>query len=113
MSTSSPRVPLPSGFPEGASLPAVVIELGEMFAAAGRELSLVGGPVRDLFIGRDSGDLDFTTDADPDAIEAIGKGWADPAWAWADPDAASGRGRRRAGVPLGARIGQGGSCLQP
>ena len=80
MSTSSPRVPLPTGFPEGASLPAVVIELGERFAAAGRELSLVGGPVRDLFIGRDSGDLDFTTDADPDAIEAIGAGWADAVW---------------------------------
>ena len=34
-------------------LPAVVIELGELFADAGHELSLVGGPVRDLFLGRD------------------------------------------------------------
>ncbi|MDO5633386.1 MAG: CCA tRNA nucleotidyltransferase [Micrococcus sp.] len=80
MSTSSPRVRLPAGLPADATLPAVVIELGELFAAAGHELALVGGPVRDLFLGRDSGDLDFTTDADPDAIEAIGARWADATW---------------------------------
>ncbi|UNK46004.1 CCA tRNA nucleotidyltransferase [Arthrobacter sulfonylureivorans] len=61
-------------------LPAVVIELGELFAGAGHELSLVGGPVRDLFLGRISPDLDFTTDADPDATIAVVKKWADTFW---------------------------------
>ena len=57
-----------------ATRPAVA-ELGELFAAAGHELSLVGGTVRDAFLGRGLGgddlDLDFTTDATPDETEAI------------------------------------------
>ena len=71
---------LPSGFPDGAWLPDVVVELGEVFAAAGFELSLVGGPVRDLFLGRTSPDLDFTTDATPDEIISAVSGWADAHW---------------------------------
>ena len=80
MTDSAARVPLPAGLPADAALPAVVVELGRRFAEAGHELSLVGGPVRDLFLGRGSGDLDFTSDADPDAIERIGAGWADATW---------------------------------
>ncbi|WP_291044641.1 CCA tRNA nucleotidyltransferase [Herbiconiux sp.] len=45
--------------------------LAEAFAAAGHELALVGGPVRDAFLGRAITDLDFTTDATPDEILAI------------------------------------------
>ena len=71
---------LPSGFPDGAWLPDVVVELGEVFAAAGFELSLVGGPVRDLFLRRTSPDLDFTTDATPDEIISAVSGWADTHW---------------------------------
>ncbi|MBE1514982.1 CCA tRNA nucleotidyltransferase [Nesterenkonia halotolerans] len=71
---------LPSGFPDGAWLPDVVVELGELFAARGFELSLVGGPVRDLFLGRTSPDLDFTTDATPDQIIATVSGWAEAHW---------------------------------
>ena len=71
---------LPSGFPDGAWLSDVVVELGEVFAAAGFELSLVGGPVRDLFLGRTSPDLDFTTDATPDEIISAVSGWADAHW---------------------------------
>ncbi|WP_281276214.1 CCA tRNA nucleotidyltransferase [Flexivirga caeni] len=55
-------------------------ELGGMFAAAGHELALVGGPVRDLFLGRSSHDLDLTTSARPDQIEALLKPWADATW---------------------------------
>ncbi|MDQ0260738.1 CCA tRNA nucleotidyltransferase [Sinomonas atrocyanea] len=58
----------------------VVLELGRRFAGAGFELSLVGGPVRDLFLGRTSPDLDFTTDATPDETLAVVKGWADAHW---------------------------------
>jgi len=45
--------------------------LAAAFSAAGHELALVGGPVRDAFLGRECKDLDFTTDATPDQILAI------------------------------------------
>src|ERR1700712_5467023 len=49
----------------------VVDRLARAFAAAGHELALVGGPVRDAFLGRPVSDLDFTTSARPDEILAI------------------------------------------
>ncbi len=55
-------------------------DLGGKFAEAGHTLALVGGPVRDAFLGRPSPDLDFTTDARPDAIEAILARWGDAHW---------------------------------
>ena len=55
-------------------------ELGKRFAAAGHELALVGGPVRDAFLGRTSPDLDFTTDATPDETLSVIQGWADAHW---------------------------------
>ena len=55
-------------------------ELADRFAAAGYDLALVGGSVRDLVLGRRSGDLDFATDARPDAIEAILQPFADAVW---------------------------------
>jgi poly(A) polymerase len=58
----------------------MLTELGELFAAAGHELALVGGPVRDAFLGRVSPDLDFTTDARPDEILEVGARWADAHW---------------------------------
>jgi poly(A) polymerase len=45
--------------------------LGAVFAAAGYELHLVGGTVRDALLGRESDDLDFATDARPDAVLAL------------------------------------------
>nr|WP_052462309.1 CCA tRNA nucleotidyltransferase [Nigerium massiliense] len=45
--------------------------LAELFGSAGHELSLVGGSVRDALLGRLGNDLDFTTDAHPDQIEAL------------------------------------------
>ena len=54
-----------------SAVPSVVLEAGRRFADAGHDLSLVGGPVRDLFLGRVATDLDFTTDAGPDAAEAV------------------------------------------
>ncbi len=63
-----------------APLPPVVTELGQLFAAAGHELSLVGGPVRDLFLGRTSPDLDFTYNATPDQTLDVIRRWADSYW---------------------------------
>jgi poly(A) polymerase len=58
----------------------VVDELGTRFAAAGHELALVGGPVRDILLGRGSKDLDFATSARPAAVEKLLAGWADHVW---------------------------------
>ena len=55
-------------------------ELGARFDAAGHELALVGGPVRDAMLGRRHNDLDFTTSARPDEIERLLAGWADATW---------------------------------
>ncbi|PVE19729.1 CCA tRNA nucleotidyltransferase [Arthrobacter sp. Bz4] len=63
-----------------APLPPVVAELGRLFVAAGHELSLVGGPVRDLFLHRTSPDLDFTSNATPDQTLNVIRGWADSYW---------------------------------
>jgi len=54
--------------------------LAERFAEAGHELALVGGPVRDAFLGRDSHDLDFASSARPDEILEIVKPLADAHW---------------------------------
>ncbi len=54
---------------------AEVAPLATAFAASARRLYLVGGIVRDGLLGRSRGDLDIdlTTDASPEEIEAIGR----------------------------------------
>jgi poly(A) polymerase len=54
--------------------------LAERFTAAGHELALVGGPVRDAFLGRPVNDLDFATSAHPDDIVRIVRPIADAHW---------------------------------
>ncbi|GAA2718985.1 CCA tRNA nucleotidyltransferase [Actinocorallia aurantiaca] len=61
-------------------VPAEAEELGRLFAEAGYELALVGGPVRDALLGRPVTDLDFTTDAPPERILKLVEGWADAVW---------------------------------
>ncbi len=51
--------------------PRAAIRLATALAAAGHELWLVGGSVRDAIMGRPTSDLDFTTDAHPDAVLAL------------------------------------------
>jgi poly(A) polymerase len=62
-------------------------DLAERFRVAGHTLFLVGGSVRDAIVAGtgapaagEERDLDFTTDARPDAIEAVVTGWADAVW---------------------------------
>ncbi|MGB3909690.1 MAG: CCA tRNA nucleotidyltransferase [Pseudolysinimonas sp.] len=59
---------------ELAERPAVS-QLARLFQQAGFELAIVGGTVRDAFLGRgltgDDIDLDFTTNATPDQTEAV------------------------------------------
>ena len=64
------------------ALPEEVHELGRLFEAAGRELALVGGPVRDAVLGRSSADLDFTTSARPEQTEAILRSWTRDGAIW-------------------------------
>ena len=62
-------------------------DLSDRFRTAGHTLYLVGGSVRDAIVATDGApvgdsgpDLDFTTDARPDDIEAVVRGWADAVW---------------------------------
>lgn len=76
MSAPSAQAP-PAG---RLDVPKVADDLGRRFAAAGHELHLVGGTVRDGLMGRPSEDLDFTTDADPDRILELVGGPAETTW---------------------------------
>jgi poly(A) polymerase len=58
----------------------VADELGRRFAAAGHDLHLVGGSVRDALLGRLGDDLDFCTDARPERTLEIIQGWAEAVW---------------------------------
>src|SRR5450432_2613447 len=58
----------------------LLADLGNRFARAGHRLALVGGPVRDALLGRESIDLDFTTDARPDATVRLLRAWGDSSW---------------------------------
>src|ERR1700722_19706219 len=53
-----------------------VAKLGELFTSAGHELALVGGPVRDVFLGGRPKDLELTTDAVPERVLEITRTWA-------------------------------------
>jgi poly(A) polymerase len=57
-------------------------DLAERFARAGKQLYLVGGVVRDALLDRvrAEDDLDFTTDALPDEIEALVRPEAEALW---------------------------------
>lgn len=59
---------------------AVLRDIGRVFADAGHQLYLVGGSVRDALLGRLGNDLDFTTDARPDEMQRMLRGWADAMW---------------------------------
>jgi poly(A) polymerase len=64
----------------------VLTDLGARFTAAGFEVHLVGGSVRDALLAAGSGapgipgDLDVTTDARPEQVLDLVKGWAGSTW---------------------------------
>ena len=58
----------------------LIEKLGRAFEAAGHELALVGGPVRDAILGRIAPDLDFTTSANPDQILKVVKPISSATW---------------------------------
>jgi poly(A) polymerase len=58
----------------------VVDRLGKLFSAAGHELHLVGGSIRDALLGELGHDLDFTTSARPDTVEALLRRFSPAVW---------------------------------
>ncbi len=62
------------------ALPAPLVELAQAFDKAGHVFALVGGPVRDAFLGRSSSDFDFATSARPDETERLLRGWTRATW---------------------------------
>jgi len=61
---------------------AATSDLARLFAADGHELALVGGKIRDVFLGRHSKDREFdlATDARPEQVREITARWADTIW---------------------------------
>lgn len=63
-----------------AALPEEIMALANAFDGAGHEYALVGGPVRDAFLGRSSADFDFATSASPEESERILRTWGHAWW---------------------------------
>lgn len=55
----------------------VALELSKRFDRAGKSLYLVGGSVRDAILQKRAGDMDFATDAKPDEVLEIVRGWSE------------------------------------
>ncbi len=88
MAAYASRTTLGGVFPDRLRpLVQVTADLSDRFRSAGHALYLVGGSVRDAIVADSATpfvtgerDLDFTTDARPDDIEAVVSGWADAVW---------------------------------
>ena len=71
---------------ELVDLSPVLAEVGRRFTAAGFEVHLVGGSVRDALLAAAAdgppvpGDIDLTTDARPEQVLELMRGWAGSTW---------------------------------
>lgn len=74
--SKAPSVPLAELLSEGSP----VLRLSGRFRERDHALYLVGGSVRDAFLGRGVSDHDFATDASPEETLAIVKPEADAVW---------------------------------
>lgn len=80
MNNSSPQAIATGAVTAALSQMPDVMELAQLFKAAGFEFAIVGGPVRDLILNREITDLDFTTNAQPEQILNLVTPWADTVW---------------------------------
>ena len=81
------RIPLPISPQQRKAAAALLREegragrrAGQDLARQGHDLALVGGPVRDVFLGRAHSDLDLATDATPAQVLSIARESADRVW---------------------------------
>ena len=63
-----------------AALPPDLLALAALFTERGHEIALVGGPVRDAFLGTEPHDFDLATSARPAQTEAILRDWGAKTW---------------------------------
>lgn len=63
-----------------SELPGEIQDLARTFQEHNKEISLVGGPVRDAFLGVPPHDFDLTTSATPDETESTLKEWGAKIW---------------------------------
>lgn len=63
-----------------AALPPEILKIGEIFEQAGEEIALVGGPVRDAFLGVTPHDFDMATSARPERTEELLAQWGNSVW---------------------------------
>jgi len=75
-----PLLPVPAPSGPASSVPPLALELAARFTAAGHEIALVGGTVRDALLGRLQDDLDFATSARPEQTRSLVEGWAEAVW---------------------------------
>jgi poly(A) polymerase len=70
--------PAPDRGPVGHlfDIPLIARELGARFLQAGHQLFLVGGAIRDAVLDRSGNELDFATDARPEDVIRVLRGWA-------------------------------------
>ena len=86
MSASSPAGAEPSAQAAERALaalvevPRVADDLARRADAAGHQLYLVGGTVRDGLLGEPQSDLDFAISCPPEETERLLRGWADRIW---------------------------------
>jgi poly(A) polymerase len=57
-----------------------VQQLARLLGDAGHQCLLVGGSVRDALLDRDHSDIDVATDAHPEVVERLVRGWAEHVW---------------------------------
>jgi poly(A) polymerase len=71
--------PAPDRSPVGNvfDIPMIARELGARFQQAGFQLYLVGGAVRDAVLDRSGEELDFASDARPEDVIRVLRGWAE------------------------------------
>jgi poly(A) polymerase len=71
--------PAPDRGPVGHlfDIPLIAREIGARFQQAGHQLYLVGGAVRDAVLDRSGEELDFASDARPEDVIRVLRGWAD------------------------------------
>jgi poly(A) polymerase len=77
---NDPVTPIPPRLRPLLDAQSPVQQLAERLVGAGHQCFLVGGSVRDALLDLPHEDVDLATDARPDDVERLVRGWADRVW---------------------------------